>query len=257
MRRLAAVLFCLVFVPVPAHAQLPVIDPGNLVQTVLIAQRVLRMYEELLAQSRTLQRMATGLGNMEAYRIPAVPITRHDTTPFPYGRPWLDALNNGDPTGAGYWRTTRRLERPNALLARLPPAVRQTIERAYATIEIVDSTATLAGHQVGALRGYTGRLQQAVDALEDDVLSGLLRYHELTTNLDKIAAGELLGRRQDMASNQLLSHSLEQLLARNKRLRDTEVVAMNMQLTALRAGPAADRALIAGTGDDLQTWRQP
>ena len=46
--------------------------------------------------------------------------------------------------------------------------------------------------------------------------------HEMTAILDKIAAGELLGRRQDMPSNQLLSHALEQLLARSKRLRDTE-----------------------------------
>ena len=31
------------------------------------------------------------------------------------------------------------------------------------------------------------------------MLNGLLRYHEMTAILDKIAAGELLGRRQDMA----------------------------------------------------------
>ena len=46
----------------------------------------------------------------------------------------------------------------------------------------------------------------------------------MTAILDKIAAGELLARRQDMLSNQLLSHALEQLLARSKRLRDTEAV---------------------------------
>ena len=33
----------------------------------------------------------------------------------------------------------------------------------------------------------------------------------MTDVLDKIAAGELLGRRQDTATNQLLSHALEQL----------------------------------------------
>jgi hypothetical protein len=42
-------------------------------------------------------------------------------------------------------------------------------------------------------------------------------YHEITAVLDKIAGGQLIARRQDMAVNQLLSHMLEQLLARGKR----------------------------------------
>ena len=59
----------------------------------------------------------------------------------------------------------------------------------------------------------------------------------MTAILDKVAAGELLGRRQDMASNQLLSHALEQLLARGKRLRDTEAATMNMQLVDVARRP--------------------
>jgi hypothetical protein len=140
---------------------------------------------------------------------------------------------------------------------RLPPAARRAVERQYATIEITDSVASMGGHQVALARGYHGRLQGAVQALEGDVLNGLLRYHEMTAILDKIAAGELLGRRQDMLSNQLLSHALEQLLARGKRLRDTEAATMNMQLTTWRDGRAANEAFVAGTGHALNTWRQP
>ena len=89
------------------------------------------------------------------------------------------------------------------------------------------------------------------------MLNGLLRYHEMTAILDKIAGGELLARRQDMATNQLLSHALEQLLARGKRQRDTEAATMNMQLVTWRDGRAANDAFVAGTGDALRTWRQP
>jgi hypothetical protein len=60
-----------------------------------------------------------------------------------------------------------------------------------------------------------------------------------------------------MASNQLLSHALEQLLSRSKRLRDTEAATINMQLTTWRDGHAANHAFVAGTGDALRTWRQP
>ncbi len=131
------------------------------------------------------------------------------------------------------------------------------MERQYATIEITDSVAMMGGHQVALARGYHGRLQDAVESLESDVVNGLSRYHEMTAVLDKISAGELLARRQDMLSNQLLSHALEQLLARSKRLRDTEASTINMQLVTWRDSRAANEAFVAGTGDALRTWRQP
>lgn len=240
-----------------AHAQLAVIDPGNLAQAILIAQRTQRHYDELQAQYRTILRMSQGLGHMEGYRIPTVSGTRHHASRWPYGQAWLQGLNSGDASGAAYWATTIPLERPSTVPSRLSGAARRTLERQYATIEITDSVAMMGGHQVGALRGYHGQLQQAVQELEGDVMNGLLRYHEMTAILDKIAAGELLGRRQDMAANQLLSHTLEQLLARSKRLRDTEATTMNMQLVTWRDGRAANAAMIAGAADALRTWRQP
>jgi hypothetical protein len=115
----------------------------------------------------------------------------------------------------------------------------------------------MGGHQVALVRGYSRRLQQAIDALEGDVVNGLPRYHEMTAILDKVAAGELIGRRQDMATNQLLSHALEQLLARSKRLRDTEAAAMNMQLLGMRDGRVAGASIIRGAANDLRSWRQP
>jgi Domain of unknown function (DUF4141) len=240
-----------------AEAQWVVIDPGNLAQAILIAERALRHYDELRRQYETILRMGQGLGNMEGYRIPTIGITSHDPGRWEYGRPWIQALNSGDATGAAYFATTVPLVRPGATPPTVSAAARRALERQYATIEITDSVATMGGHQVALARGYHGRLQQAVQALEGDVLNGLLRYHEMTAILDKIAAGELLGRRQDMLSNQLLSHALEQLLARSKRLRDTEAATMNMQLTTWRDARPANQAFVAGTGQALQTWRQP
>jgi conjugal transfer/entry exclusion protein len=241
----------------PVQAQLAVIDPANLAQAVLIAQRAQRHYEELTAQYRTIQRMARGLGNMQGYRIPTVPGVQHDVGRWTYGQAWLQGLNAGDPTGARYLSTTAALEQMTTLPQRVIGAARRTLERQYATIEIADSVAMMAGHQVGALRGYHEQLQRAVGALEGDVVNGSSDYHEMTAILDKVAAGELLGRRQDMAANQLLSHALEQLLTRNKRLRDTEATTMNMQITAWRDARGANDALVAGSGDALRTWRQP
>jgi hypothetical protein len=99
------------------------------------------------------------------------------------------------------------LDQPGALLDQLPAPARRAVENAYATIEITDAIATIAGHHVSLVRGYTGPLQQAVQALESDVLATRSSYHELTAILDKVAAGELLGRRQDIATNQLTRSS--------------------------------------------------
>jgi len=76
----------------------------------------------------------------------------------------------------------------------------------------------MGGHQVALVRNYHDRLQQAVQDLQADVLNDQRGYHEVTAILDKIAAGELLGRRQDMAAISS-SPRARTALARSKRLR--------------------------------------
>jgi hypothetical protein len=257
MKRILAGALGLVAFVTPAHAQFAVIDHGNLAQAVLIAERTLREYEALMAQYETLRRMSQGLGNMDRYRLPTVPGAEHNAERWAYGRPWLRGLNSGDPDGTAYRASARRLESPGYALGQLPPAARRAVEQAYATVELADSVAHTGGHQVALIRGYSQRLQQAIAALEDDVVSTDARAREMTAVLDKVAAGALIARRQDMATNQLLSHSLEQLLARSKRLRDTEAATMNMRLGALRSGRAAGASVVRGAADDLRTWRQP
>src|SRR4051812_17516977 len=103
---IVGVLAAAVATATSAHAQWTVFDPSNYAQTVLITQRTQQHYEELLAQYRTILRMAEGLGSLEPYRIPAITAARHDISRWSYGRSWLQGLNNGDPTGAAYWATT-------------------------------------------------------------------------------------------------------------------------------------------------------
>jgi len=241
----------------PVRAQIVVTDPGNLAQTVLVAERTFREYQTLVEQYETLLRMSQGLGSMDRYRIPTIGITAHDPARWPYGAPWLQGLNAGDARGELYRQVTRSVEAPGTVLDDLPAGARRAIENSYATIELTDSIAETGAHQVALIRGYSGQLQRATDALQVDVLSPSPSYHEMTAVLDKVAAGELLARRQDMATNQLLSHALEQLLARSKRMRDTEAATMNMRLLGMRDGRAAGDSLITGAANDLRTWRQP
>ena len=222
-RRLVSLTLIALLLAGPARAQLVVIDPGNLVQAILIADRTLQEYTTLTQQYQTILRMAQGLGPLVQYRMPPIGITAHDPSRWLYGAPWLQGLNTGDAQGALYEQTARPLERPNGVLDPLPPSAQQAIEDAYATIEITDSIAEIAGNQVALVRGYSGTLQQATQTYENDVLNTLPGYHDMTAVLDKVAVGELLARRQDMATNQLLSHALEQLLARSVGSPGTEL----------------------------------
>jgi len=256
-RRVCLLVLALSLMTLSASAQLVVIDPLELEQTVLIAQRVQQVYDQLRAEYQLIVQMAQGLRNLNGYRIPPIAITGLETAPFEYGRPWIQGMNSGDARGTAYLSTAVPLQRPDASLDRVSADARRLFQNQYATVEISDSVAMLGGHQVALIREYHNRLQQAVQKLEDDVLNGSSDYHQMTAVLDKISAGELLERRQDMAANQLLSHALEQLLARTKRERDTEATTINMQLTTWRDGRAANNAFVAGTGDALRTWRQP
>ena len=160
-----AIVVVFVFVAgpaVPVLAQIPVTDAAHLTQAVLIAQRVQRHLDELRAQYRTIMRMSQGLGAMEHYRMPPVGIVRHDASRWTYGGTWLRALNSGDPAGTAYFASAVPLERPDVPSSGMTAAARRTLERQYATIEVSDSVAMMAGHQVGALRGYQDQLQGAV-----------------------------------------------------------------------------------------------
>jgi hypothetical protein len=257
MKRIGAVGVFLLLLMAPVRGQEVVVDPTNLVETILIAERTAREYATLLEQYETLVRMARGLGSLDRYRIPTIGITGHDVARWPFAAPWLQGLNTGDPYGGLYEQTARVLERPGVVLNDLPLPARRAIENAYATIELTDSVAVVGGNQVALIRGYSQQLQDVMATLQSDVLNPSTDYHQVTAVLDKVAAGELIGRRQDMATNQLLSHALEQLLIRGKRTRDTEAATMNMRLLGMRDGRAAGASLAQGTADDLRTWRQP
>ena len=85
----------------------------------------------------------------------------------------------------------------------------------------------------------------------------LFRSQSATAVLDKISGAGLIRARQQQARTQFLAAIVEQLLVDNKRSRDTEAAAMNMQLEQLRRGPGHAASFLRGAGDDLRTWRQP
>jgi len=241
----------------PLRAQVPVIDALNLVETVQIAYNTYQTYRSLLQEYEVVVRMAQRLGNMQRFRTPDVAFATHELTRYPEGGPLLAAFNHGDPTATGYRRVVRALaalDRTGAIRAELRPH----LERAYATIELADSTASLAGHQVGHVRSFSRGLAEVIAALETDTVGGSDDEHQQTAILDRLAATEIVARRQDTAANQLLSHLVEQALVQNKRQRDAEAVVMNMHINSEQHAIAYGRSFFTPASDaQIRAWRQP
>src|SRR5580765_3420986 len=95
-RRLLLIVTIVSLMAPPAHAQLAVIDPANLIQTTLIAYRMQQHYAELRAEYLTVLRMAQGLGNLDRYRIPTIPITSRVARRWAFGRAWVQGRDSGD-----------------------------------------------------------------------------------------------------------------------------------------------------------------
>ena len=175
-RRALLLVTALCAIATPAHAQFVVIDPANLVQTTLIADRVQQHYTELRAQYLTVLRMAQRLGSLD--RLP-------DSADCP---DLARSVAGGTSDDRGFRRSTAAMRPAAAYLSTALPLLRPTTtpadadaqrpdrccERQYATVEITDSVAMMGGHQVALARGYHGQLQSAVESLQNDVLNGLL-----------------------------------------------------------------------------------
>src|SRR5437588_10750979 len=96
VRRIAVALLVLAWFTVSASAQFVVIDPGNLAQAVLIAQRAQQAYEQLRMEYQLIVQMAQGLRDLNRYRIPSIGITALEAARFQYVRPWIEGMNSRD-----------------------------------------------------------------------------------------------------------------------------------------------------------------
>jgi hypothetical protein len=185
--------------------------------------------------------------------------TRRIDDPLPSTEAYMNALNGGDPIGHGYEAVARRRAAAGDVLASLGEDevdAEHAIRSALATLDLADSAIITGTHQTGQIRGNRRRELNAIAALEQDVTDPDTTQ-STTAVLDKVSAAGLIRAHQQQTRLQLLAALNEQLLVDAKRGRDTEAAAMNMQLGRLLGGRAVAASLVAGSAQDLRTWRQP
>ena len=247
-----------------ADAQIVVTDPAITIKNIVTAALKSQIIDTLTEQARQIRRMARRLSvftDLTKYAVP-VPtrwrIYRYQDLNV-YANPYVEALNFGDADGLAYEEIARTRSPVGTALAAFgedSPAAEASIAAALATLDVADSTMITGTDQNGRLRAGGKLEMQAVDALERDVVDPS-SAQSATAVADKISAGVLLETRNRQARMEFLTAIVEQLLVDNKRARDAEVAAMNMQLGRLRGGRTAGLSLLAGAGDDLRSWKQP
>jgi hypothetical protein len=249
-----------------AAAQIVVFDPAVTAKNAAIATVKEEVLSVLTDQGRKLRRMArrlSALTNLDKYSLIDPPAWRiHwfiDDGTFLYANPYNAALNYGDGEGTSFADVARRREPVGAALAQLTeeaPNALAAIEAELATLDIADSTIIAGTDQAGQLR-YNGRREDdAIGAFDTNVVDPS-SAQSATAVLDKISGAGLIRARQQQARIHFLVAIVEQLLVDNKRARDADAAAMNMQLGRLRHGRTAGLSLLAGAGDDLRRWKQP
>ena len=247
----ALVLMLVSALPRPAAAQILVHDPTNYWELYYARLQQIQQLEHWRRQA-----MRLAQGKLQRYRTPPVPWRIHDfETAFPYARDYLAALNYGDTMGSAYLRTIDPLRVADAALARLPFDQRRRATAQLADIQLADSAAQMAIHQVGTIR-YTGRsVLQAINDLETDTVSPFDDDQTQVAVLNKINAGSVMGLRAQQHTNQLLVHLVEQLLAEAKRQRDAEVQHVNSRLVLAEEGEPFYRQVFGGVARQLSAGR--
>jgi hypothetical protein len=251
MARLAAVGLLVTMVSATLHAQLVVFDPANYAEAIA---EVLQLVKEVQAMLYQAQRLPVNMAARYQVFSPAWP--PYDLAGgLRFAQPILNALNAGDPSGAGYRQVVDVLDIPDDVLLRMPPALRSRVQTAYAAIELADRVAAMGVNQAGTVRVNGNSLLQVVQAMQSDAVSTVNDYHTQTALLNKINGANVLALRVGEQANQFLADAVEQLLVDNTRKRRTEAGVMNATIAQWRYGLAYGQDLFRNTATDLDRWR--
>ena len=244
------------FVPMVVH------DPAVTARNGITAAIQQLMTTLQSAQRQQIERMArrlTALTDLGPYAFDETPEWRiHDfwTDAVVFDHDYHAALNYGDGSGAAYRGLVDAVDPLDDESSPVSAVAWPTLRARLATIDATDAVAIASTNDSGLLR-YNGRREQAaIEALQAHVIDAS-QEQSATAVLDKISGAALVAARQRQARMQFVAAIVEQLLVETKRARDTDATAINMQLTTWREAPAASAALASGTGNALQTWRQP
>jgi hypothetical protein len=246
-----------------------VYDPTNYANAVLryhqLLQQLIQLkqtYQQILNQYNLALQMSQNLQNMPARYRAQFSQWRNLTALDNYGNTaaWVNGANSGQAQTvlAGYQQATTRLATydPNALSGMTADELAR-VKSQYASVELADGINTTALAAIGSIRANTQTLENQLNNLEQDSLSGDPNLNTEVSVLNKINATNVLTLRSIQDSNKLLASLLEQQTVAAKQQREMTTNAINADISR-RASLLGNMNQVTGTlTDSLQNFRMP
>jgi len=246
-----------------------VYDPTNYVNAVLrynqLVQQLVQLkqtYQQIVKQYNLALQMAQNLQNMPTRYRAQFSQWRNVSALDNYGNTagWVNGANSGQTQTvlAGYQRATTQLGiyDPNALSGMNADELSR-VKSQYASVELADGANTTALAAIGSIRANTQRLENQLNNLEQDSLSGDPRLNTEVSVLNKINATNVLTLRSIQDSNKLLASLLEQQTVAAKQQREMTTNAINTDISR-RASLVGNMNQVTGSlTDSLQNFRIP
>jgi hypothetical protein len=246
-----------------------VYDPTNYVNAVLryhqLVQQLIQLkqtYQQIVNEYNLARRMAQNLPNMPGRYRAQFSRWRDLTALDHFGNTsgWVNGANSGQLQAvlAGYQQATTQLGAydPNALSGMTADELTR-VKSQYASVELTDGINATALAAIGSIRANTQMLENQLNNLEQDSLSGDPSLNTEVSVLNKINATNVLTLRSIQDSNKLLASLLEQQTIAAKQQREMTTNAINTDI-GRRASLVANMNRVTGTlTDSLQNFRMP
>jgi hypothetical protein len=246
-----------------------VYDPTNYTNAVLryhqLLQQLIQLkqtYQQILNQYNLALQMSQNLQSMPARYRAQFSQWRNLTALDNYGNTagWVNGANSGQAqiVLAGYQQSTTKLGTydPNALSGMTADELAR-VQSQYASVELADGINTTALAAIGSIRANTQALENQLNNLEQDSLSGDPNLNTEVSVLNKINATNVLTLRSIQDSNKLLASLLEQQTVAAKQQREMTTNAINADISR-RSSLVGNMNQVTGTlTDSLQNFRMP
>lgn len=246
-----------------------VYDPTNYANAVLrynqLVQQLIQLkqtYQQIVNQYNLALQMAQNLQNMPSRYRAQFSIWRNVTALDAYGNTtgWVNGANSGQVQAvlAGYQQATTQLETydPNELSGMTPDELTR-VKSQYASVELADGTNDTALEAIGSIRANAEMIENQINNLEQDSLSGDPNLNSEVEVLNKINATNVLTLRSIQDTNKVLVSLLEQQVIASKQQREMTTNSINAEI-ARRATLLGNMNQVTGTlADSLQNFRMP
>jgi hypothetical protein len=246
-----------------------VYDPTNYANAVLrynqLVQQLAQLrqtYTQILQQYNLALQMSKNLQNMPARYRAQFSQWRNVVAPNTYGNTgmWVNGMNTGvtNTVNTGYQQATTPLLQYNGqVLNAMTPDELNRVKSQYASVQLSDGSNVTAMAAIGAIRDNAQTIQNQINNLEQDSLSGDPNLNTEVSVLNKINAANVLTLRTLQDSNKLLVSLLEQNVVAAKQQREATANSINADI-GRRATLAGNLAQVTGTlTNSLQNFRMP